>query len=221
MRFQAQRNRNLLAGRVARAHSALKPRRADDAVQSFVAQNHCGAVKYGGQNFAVPPALFASHLEDIRKVGFKGDRKLRVHFLHVEVVDRDPLVACCLCEEFCSIDMQRAAADKFTRSGLHVRVHQVDREQHVVFADGGTEQKRRLPTNLQFKPRQMPGLVMEDSLMREGHRVNIPAAVEYRKGIAVEQNSSSIVGQRRARANVELLADLNNVFMILRRRHLK
>src|SRR3569832_460448 len=60
----------------------------------------------------------------------------------------------------------------------------------------------------------MSRLVMEDALLAEAYRLYVAAAIEDGESVAIKQNPGAVVGKRGRCANVELVADFNDVLMM-------
>src|SRR5947209_4477504 len=93
-----------------------------------------------------------------------------------------------------------------------IGVGEVDCEYDIVFANCGTEQERTHAAKLEFESREMACFVVEDTLLAETNRLNVTASIEDGKRIAMQQDARAVVCKGRGCADVELLADFNDVF---------
>src|SRR4051812_24940867 len=99
----------------------------------------------------------------------------------------------------------QSAARKQSLALQDVGIREIDREQRVVFANGGTEQHRPLAAKLQSQFGEKSRAAVKDPLLAQAHGLYVAVAVENRKGVAVLQYARPIIGQGRLCQNIVLI----------------
>lgn len=64
---------------------------------------------------------------------------------------------------------------------------------------------------MELQTREMAHIQVEDPLLAVPDGLDISSAIENREGIVVEQRQGTVVREGRLRANIELLADCDDI----------
>jgi hypothetical protein len=98
--------------------------------------------------------------------------------------------------------MELAAGQRMPFTLLEIRVRQIDREHDVVGINAGTEQQRLVTAQPKLEPRQITCAAVIQTVFLNAQGADIAKSIEDAKGIAVFENTRSIVATSFGRTDV-------------------
>jgi hypothetical protein len=107
--------------------------------------------------------------------------------------------------------VQRSSHQSFAGWKFDVRIGQIDIEQDIVFTNRRAEQKGPQAADTKLETRKTPRFLVKNTLLTGANVVNVSVTVEYRERIAVQQDQSPAVRERRMGADVELILNFDYI----------
>src|SRR3954452_9483986 len=117
------------------------------------------------------------------------------------------LVAGGLPQKLCTENVDGTAGQQALAVLRRIHIRQIDGQEGVVVADGGTQQHGLLLVQPQSKAREMPAFRMEQAELRRAEIFNISVSIEYCEGVSALEHTRAVVRQCGGSADVIFVGD--------------
>src|SRR6202030_2265746 len=116
-----------------------------------------------------------------------------LHGLQAIIEQAKILIAGGFAQELQAEGMHRSSGQVARSVEAGIYVGEIDGQESVVIADGGTQKERLFLIEAQGEARQVAGFRVEEAEARSPDRFDVSVTIEYGEGVAVLEHARSVV----------------------------